>query len=76
MGGPLGEVGFGLLPARQVTSGIASSMRRLLKWLTVFCLVLGLAVGGLLFRLSMGPLSLAPLQPILDTLVARGAPLS
>ena len=49
-------------------------MRRLLKWLSVFCLVLVLAVGGLLFRLSMGPLSLAPLQPILDTLVARGAP--
>lgn len=49
-------------------------MRRLLKWLLVLSLVLGVVIGGLLWRLDRGPLSLAPVQPLLDTLVARGSP--
>lgn len=49
-------------------------MRRLFKWLLVLGLVLVATVGGLLWRLNQGPLSLAPVQPLLDTLVARGVP--
>ena len=49
-------------------------MRRLLRWLLVVCLTLVIVTGGLLWRLSLGPLSLAPLQPLLETLIERGGP--
>ena len=49
-------------------------MRFLLKLLVGFCLVVALAIGGLLWRLDQGPLSLAFMQPALQFLVDRGSP--
>lgn len=49
-------------------------MRRLLKIVLVVCLLVACAVGGLLWRLDRGPISLAPLQPMIETLIARGSP--
>lgn len=60
------------MPQREI--GVVSRMRRLLKWLFVLSLALVVVLGGLLWRLSQGPLSLTPLQPLLQTLVDRGAP--
>ena len=49
-------------------------MRRLAIALLAFCLALAIAAGGLLWRLSSGPLSLAWLQPVLDDMVQRNSP--
>lgn len=48
-------------------------MRRLYWLLLPFLLLLG-AIGGLLWRLDQGPLSLALLEPLLRPLIERGTP--
>src|SRR4051794_8944684 len=50
------------------------TMRRLLKILVALCLLLVLAAAGLMWRLSRGPVSLAPLQGMIETLIDRGTP--
>jgi uncharacterized protein YhdP len=49
-------------------------MRRLLKFVLVVGLLLACGVGALLWRLNRGPISLTPLQPVIETLIARGSP--
>jgi hypothetical protein len=49
-------------------------MRIFLKILVGLCLVVALAVGGLLWRLDQGPLSLSFMQPVLHYLIDRGLP--
>jgi hypothetical protein len=49
-------------------------MHLFLKILLGFCVVLVLAVGGLLWRLEQGTLSLSFMQPILQYLVDRNSP--
>ena len=49
-------------------------MRRLLKIVLVVCLLLAGAIGALVWRLDRGPISLAPLQPMIEALIARGSP--
>ncbi len=53
---------------------VGTSMRIFLKILVGLCLVVALAVGGLLWRLDQGPLSLSFMQPVLHYLIDRGLP--
>ena len=51
-----------------------AAMRRLLNFVLGLLLLLAVAAGGLLWRLDRGPISLAPLQPLLQPLIDRGSP--
>lgn len=49
-------------------------MRLLLRTLVVVLLLAGAAAGALLWRLAQGPVSLAPIQPVLEAVIDRGQP--
>lgn len=49
-------------------------MRGTVKILLLILLALGLLSGAFVWRLAQGPISLAPVQGILETLIARGSP--
>ena len=49
-------------------------MRLLLRIVLLFLLIVLMALGGLFWRLSQGPISLAALQPMLQPLIDRGSP--
>lgn len=49
-------------------------MRRLLRVVLVLLVLLAVGLGGLLWRLDRGPISLAAIQPLLQPLIDRGSP--
>ena len=60
--------------AGKCASGAESTMRLLLRTFLALLLLLALAAGVLVWRLSQGPVSLALVEPLIQELVDRGSP--